>query len=395
MQRRSFLATTLAAAAAGFVEPASTLRAATSSSSGATVPLRAAVPLSILILGGTGFIGPHMVRYAVERGHRVTTFTRGRRQPWLFDTVFQHVEELHGDRTQPGGLEALRGRKWDVVIDNSGSRVEWTRDSAALLKDSVRNYVYVSSTGVFLPYRQPDIDESVDPVLADDPPLESPSFGVMKALSEREVQRAFGDRAIIVRPHYIVGPGDTTYRFPFWPARLQRGGEVLAPGRRSDPVQFIDVRDLTEWMIRDLVEGQLTGVYNAAGPRQHLTMEEFLYGAHSVFSSDVEWVWIDDFEFLRSYPLRTAADGRTTGLQAVVPWVLLHGDNQYMTSILSHRAVGSGLRWRPLAETVRAAIEWWQHEAPAAWTAAAGQRFPYTPEQEAAMIAAWRGRASG
>src|SRR5690606_22845586 len=118
-----------------------------------------------------------------------------------------------------------------------------------------------------------------------------------------EVQRAFGDRAVIVRPHYIVGPGDTTYRFPFWPARLERGGTVMAPGRRTDPVQFIDVRDLTEWMIRDVVERGLTGVYNAAGPRDRLTMEEFLYGAHAAFSSDIDWVWIDDYEFLRSFPL--------------------------------------------------------------------------------------------
>jgi 2'-hydroxyisoflavone reductase len=388
MQRRSFVTTTLAAAAAGLVQPVGALDAR---------PARTAAsePLRILILGGTGFIGPHMVRYAVERGHRVTTFTRGRRQPWLFDEAFEHVEELHGDRSQPDGLDALRGRTWDVVIDNSGSRVEWTRDSAALLKDSVQYYVYVSSTGVFLPYRQPAIDESVQPLLADDPPLESPSFGVMKALSEREVQRAFGDRAIIVRPHYIVGPGDTTYRFPFWPARLERGGEVLAPGRRSDPVQFIDVRDLTEWMIRDLVERGLPGVYNAAGPRERLTMEEFLYGAHAVFSSDIDWVWIDDYDFLRTYPLRTTADGRSIGVQAVVPWVLLHGDNQYMTSIVSRRAVESGLRWRPIAETVRAAIDWWNHDAPAAWTAAAAERFPYTPEQEAAMIAAWRNRTAG
>jgi 2'-hydroxyisoflavone reductase len=218
------------------------------------------------------------------------------------------VEELRGDRSQPDGLEALRGREWDVVIDNSGSRVEWTRDSAQLLSGSVGRYVYVSSTGVFLPYRRPDIDESVEPVLADDPPQDLPSFGVMKALSEREAERAFPGRTVIVRPHYIVGPGDTTYRFPFWPQRLERGGEVMVPGRRSDPVQFIDVRDLTEWMIRDLVETDRTGVYNAAGPRHRLTMEEFVHGAHAAFSSEIDWVWIDDYDFLRT----TRCDRRRT-----------------------------------------------------------------------------------
>lgn len=391
MQRRSFLGTAAAAAAVGALGP---LGGITSPAHANARPAsRAGEPLRILILGGTGFIGPHMVRLAVERGHRVTTFTRGRRQAWLFDDAFEHVEELHGDRSEAGGLDALRGRQWDVVIDNSGNRIEWARDSAQLLRDSVQRYVYVSSTGVFLPYRQPRIDESVQPLLADEPPLEQPSFGVMKARSEQEVQRVFGDSSVIVRPHYIVGPGDTTYRFPFWPQRLERGGTVMVPGRPSDPVQLIDVRDLTEWMIRDLVEGGRTGVFNAAGPRQGvLTMAEFVYGAHAVFDSEVEWVWVDDYDFLQNFPLRTLPDGRTAGLQGNVPWVMLRGPNEYMTSIDSSRAVAAGLRWRPLADTIRASIHWWNHEAPAEWTAAAPQRFPYTAEQEAAMIAAWRER---
>jgi 2'-hydroxyisoflavone reductase len=386
MRRRQFIASTVAAAAAGAVSGSRSPAWAAS-----PVRHRSAEPLRILFLGGTGFIGPYMVRYAVDRGHRVTTFTRGGREPWLFDDAFDHVEALHGDRSQPDGLDALGGRTWDVVIDNSGSRVEWTRASATLLRDSGR-YLYVSSTGVFLPYRTPDIDESVEPVLADDPPLESPSFGVMKALSEREAMAAFPGRAIIVRPHFIVGPGDTTYRFPFWPERLDRGGDVLVPGRRTDRVQFIDVRDLTEWMMRDLVEGGATGVFNAAGPRLRLTMEEFVHGAHAALTSQIQWVWVDDYDFLANYPLRTAPDGTTVGLQAAVPWVMLRGANEYMTNILSDRAVRSGLTWRPIADTVRATLDWWQHGAPAAWTAAAAERFPYTPAQEAALIAAWSAR---
>jgi 2'-hydroxyisoflavone reductase len=388
MRRRTFIASAAAAAAAVSLTAPRQLTGAHAGPRGA----RASEPLRILILGGTGFIGPHMVRYAVERGHRVTTFTRGRREPWLFDAAFEHVEELRGDRAQPDGLESLRGRTWDVVIDNSGGRVEWTRDSAALLRDHVSYYVYISSTGVFLPYRRPAIDETVQPLLADDPPLDSPSYGVMKALSEQAVEQAFPDRAIIVRPHFIVGPGDTTYRFPFWPWRLERGGTVMVPGRRTDPVQFIDVRDLTEWIIRDLVEGAMPGVFNAAGPRRGLSMEEFVYGAHAAFASDVEWEWIDDYDFLRDYPLRRSADGRTSGLEAAVPWIMLRGANEYMTSIVSRRAAASGLTWRPVAETVRAAADWWNHDAPAEWTAAAPARFPYTAEQEAAMIAAWRAR---
>jgi 2'-hydroxyisoflavone reductase len=385
MHRRNFITSTLAAAAAGSLLGEEAVHAAPARP-------RQGEPLRILILGGTGFIGPHMVRYAVERGHRVTTFTRGRREPWLFDDVYARVEELHGDRAAADGLDVLRGRQWDVVIDNSGYRVEWTRDAAQLLRDSARQYVYISSTGVFLPYRRAAIDEAVEPVLADDPPLETPSYGVMKALSEIEAERAFPGRTTIVRPHFIVGPGDTTYRFPYWPVRLQQGGEVLAPGRPTDPVQFIDVRDLTEWIIRDLVERGLTGVYNAAGPRHHLTMAEFLYGAHAVFTSEIDWVWIDDYDFLRNYPLRTAPDGRTAGLEGAVPWIMLHGPNEYMTSIVSRRAVESGLRWRPFAQTVRDTADWWNEQAPAAWTAAAEARFPFTREQEAAIIAAWRAR---
>jgi 2'-hydroxyisoflavone reductase len=379
MRRREFLGTAATAAALSLL-PAD----------GAAGVARA--PLRILILGGTGFIGPHMVRLAVDRGHHVTTFTRGRRQPWLFDDYFDRVEELHGDRSEPGGLDALNGRQWNVVIDNSGNRVEWARDSAELLRDSVQRYIYISSTGVFLPYLRPDIDERVQPLLADDPPLDQPSFGVMKAQSEQHVRRVFGERAVLVRPHYIVGPGDTTYRFPFWPQRLERGGTVLVPGRPADRVQFIDVRDLTEWIVRDVVEGGLTGVYNAAGPRHRHTMEEFVYGAHAVFSSEIDWVWIDDYDFLLNYPLRQAPDGRSVGLAANVPWIMPRDDNQFMAHIDSRKAVAAGLRWRPVAETVRAAIDWWNHDAPREWVAAAAGRFPYTPEQEVAMIAAWRTR---
>jgi 2'-hydroxyisoflavone reductase len=396
MDRRQFIAASAAAAAStALAGPAHAARAATSAApaprkAGSTAPGHATAPLRILLLGGTGFIGPHMVRYARERGHTVTTFTRGRRQPWLFDDAFEGIEELHGDRSQPDGLDALRGRRWDVVIDNSGSRVEWTRDSAQLLKDSAERYIYVSSTGVFLPYLRPDIDESVEPVLADTPPQEQPSFGVMKALSEREAERAFTGRAAIVRPHFIVGPGDTTYRFPYWPARFERGGTTMVPGRRTDRVQFVDVRDLTEWMIRDVAERALTGRFNVAGPRHDYTMEQFVYGLDAMFSREAEYVWVDDYDFLQSYPLNRLPDGRTSGVSGVVPWILPRGANEYMTSVSSRHAVANGLTWRPPAETFAAAIRWWNVEAPTAWTGAA--RWPFTPEQEAAIIAAWRRR---
>ncbi|HSR41443.1 MAG TPA: NAD-dependent epimerase/dehydratase family protein, partial [Longimicrobiales bacterium] len=253
--------------------------------------------LDLLILGGTSFLGPHQVRYALERGHRVSIFTRGQTEPRLFVELFDEVEHLEGDRG--GDLTALQGRTWDAVIDNSGRQVEWATASAEALVDSVEHYLFVSSTGVYWPYLTVGVTEEVEPRLEDDPPRDEPSYGVMKARSEREVRRVFGDdRAIIVRPNYIVGPGDTTDRFPYWPVRIARGGEVLVPGSYDDPVQFQDVRDLTEWMIH-LVEEGVTGTFNATGPfPTQATIAEMVYGIRAVTTEPVEWVWIDDYDFL-------------------------------------------------------------------------------------------------
>jgi 2'-hydroxyisoflavone reductase len=333
---------------------------------------RASKPLRILILGGTGFIGPFQVRYAVSRGHHVTVFTRGRRQADLP----KEVEHLTGDRN--GQLDALKGKKWDVVIDNSATRPAWVKESATLLKDAADRYMYVSSTGVFLPYLTRPIDETVQPRLVDDPATgKQETYGVMKALSEREAQAAFGDRAVIVRPHFIVGPGDYTDRFPYWPVRLARGGEVLAPGRKTDPVQLIDVRDLTEWMVHMLEQGH-TGVYNAAGPRSALSMEEFLYGAHAAIGSEVTWTWIEDYDWLAAHDV-----------QGIVPWIMLRGDHYGMTSISSERAIAKGLTYRPLATTVKDTLDYWQTVPEERRN---NPKFALTPAQEAELLAAWKAR---
>jgi 2'-hydroxyisoflavone reductase len=268
--RRQFIKTGLAvggAALAGCARPAAeAMRAAVSP--------RPQTKLNLLILGGTGFIGPHLVRRAVERGHAVTIFTRGRRSP---DLPAQ-VERLVGDRN--GQLSALEGRRWDAVIDDSATNPEWVRMSTELLKDSGQ-YLFTSSTGVYYPYLTLGIDESVAPRLeVVDPKDGSETYGVAKAQCERQVQRVFGEHATVVRPTYIVGPGDTSDRFPYWPVRLARGGEVLAPGKRDDPVQFIDVRDLAAFMVT-LVEGRRGGIYNVAGPKSRMTMPQFLEGARA------------------------------------------------------------------------------------------------------------------
>jgi 2'-hydroxyisoflavone reductase len=250
-----------------------------------------------------------------------------------------------------------------------------------LLVNAARYYLFVSSTGVFTPYLTVGITEEVQPRLADDPPRETPTYGVMKALSEQEVQRAFGERAIIVRPNYIVGPGDTTDRFPYWPVRIARGGEVLVPGTHTDPVQFMDVRDLTEWMIR-LIEESRTGVFNAGGPfPKQASIGEMVYGIRAVTTQHVDWVWIDDYDFLSEMRIR-----------AMVPWIMPRGNSLGHTRINYDRAVANGLTFRPLATTVRDTLDWWDSGAVPA-ERRARPNFVLSPEREAEVIAAWHARA--
>ena len=340
--------------------------------------VRAPRALRILILGGTSFLGPHQIRHALERGHTVSVFNRGTTRPRLYGELFGQVEHLEGDRG--GDLGVLQGRTWDVVIDNSGQNADWVRASADLLANAARTYLFVSSTGVFYPYHMVGITEAVEPRLVDDPPADPPSYGVMKARSEREVRRAFGDRALIIRPNYIVGPGDTTDRFPYWPVRIAKGGEVLVPGGHEDPVQFIDVRDLTEWMFRMIEDGR-AGTYNAAGPfPRQATIGEMVHGIRAVTTAQTDWVWIDDYDFLSEMRLR-----------AMVPWVMPRGNSFGHTRINYDLAVASGLTFRPLAVTVRDTLEWWSSEAvPAERRAKPG--FALTSEREKEIIAAWRER---
>ena len=366
--RRSFLKTTLAAGTA-MVAGSDALDAAAQL---VRRNARQRAPLDLLVLGGTGFIGPHLVRYAVSRGHRVTIFTRGRRQADLPDGVTR----LIGDRN--GQLGALEGKRWDAVIDDSATNPDWVRQSTELLRDAVGRYMFTSSTGVYYPYLRRGLDES-DPVQLDapDPNDGSASFGTRKAQCERQVQQVFGNRAIISRPTYIVGPGDTTDRFPYWPVRLARGGEVLAPGRRDDPVQLIDVRDLAEWMVHAL-EGERSGIYNVAGPRETMTMPAFLAAARDALSADVQYVWVDDYEFLASH-----------GIDSAVPWIMLRGNDAGHTSVSNARAIAAGLGFRPIADTVRDTLAWWPTVPEARRS---NPRFAFTAEKEREMLAAWKAR---
>lgn len=362
--RREFLAVSAAAAAAA------ACRTGTIAPPAEPAPAR---PRALLVLGGTGFIGPHLVRHAVARGHTVTIFTRGRRQAELPEGVIRLV----GDRD--GQLDALVGKKWDAVIDDSAVRPDRVRRSTQLLKDAVGRYLFTSSTGVYYPYLQRGADES-SPVRAEatDPADGSEAYGVAKVQSEREVLAAFGERGTIVRPTYIVGPGDTTDRFPYWPQRLERGGDVLVPGRADDPVQLVDVRDLAEFMIK-LVEDERPGIFNVAGPREPLTMSAFMKVAQQVVNPDARLVSVDDYAFLEAHKITES-----------VPWVLLQGNDYGHMSARNDRAVAAGLGFRPLADTVRDTFAWW-HTVPA--ERRDGAAFSITRELEAKALADWRSRS--
>ena len=363
--RRQFIGTSLAIS--GAMLTGCSRAAAESTNEPAPAPAK----MNLLILGGTGFIGPHLVRHAVARGHTVTIFTRGRREADLPASV----ERLIGDRN--GQLGALEGRRWDAVVDDSATNPEWVRMSTELLKDSGQ-YLFTSSTGVYYPYLTRGIDESVAPrLVVSDPKNGSETYGVNKAQCEQQVQRIFTNRSIIMRPTYIVGPGDTTDRFPYWPVRLARGGEVLAPGKRDDAVQFIDVRDLAAFMVRTL-ENRSSGVYNVAGPRTRMTMREFLEGARDALKADVQFTWVDDYEFLKEHKIMGA-----------IPWVLQEGNEFGHMSAKNDRAIAAGLGFTPLATTVRDTLAWWptvpeeRRNAP---------RFAIKPDQEATVLAAWTAR---
>lgn len=341
----------------------------------ASAAARSAAPaasLGLLILGGTGFIGPHLVRLAVSRGHRVTIFTRGRRNPDLP----AEVERLVGDRN--GQLGALEGRRWDAVVDDSATNPDWVRQSTALLRDAAGRYLFTSSTGAYYPYLVRGLDESTAPHLeVADPEDGSETYGVSKALCEKSVTEVFADRGVVVRPTYIVGPGDTTDRFPYWPVRFAQGGEILAPGRRDDPVQLVDVRDLAAFMLRLLETGR-SGIYNVAGPRSPMTSRAFYKTARRTLNRDATLTFIEDYAFLKAH-----------GIEYSIPWAMLEGNNDGMMSIRNDRAIAAGLTFRPLETTLRDTLAWWpsvpeeRRKSP---------KFAITPEIEARALADWRAR---
>ena len=331
----------------------------------------APTPLRILILGGTGFVGPNQVRSALARGHEVTLFNRGITNPDLFPDL----ETLIGDRD--GDLAALEGRTWDVVIDNSANLPRWVRLSADVLRGSVGKYLFVSSTGVYIPYLTTDIREDAPVDTIDDPETEvvnGRTFGALKALAEEEARTTFPDTHLVLRPTYIIGPGDPTDRYTYWPVRLARGGEVLAPGTPDDPMQHVDVRDLAAFMIR-AVEDDFTGTYNVTGPREPLTMGGLLERTRSAVGSDATLTWVNA-GFLQEH-----------GLSALTYWTEPAGDYLGMMQVNGDKAFDAGFAMRPLENTARDTLEWFNAQDAERQELRSG----LTPEREAEVLAAFRG----
>jgi len=329
--------------------------------------------LKLLVLGGTVFLGRHLVEAALARGHEVTLFNRGQRNPDLFPGV----EKLRGNRD--GDLAALRGRTWDAVVDTCGYVPRVVRASAELLADAVKHYTFISSLSVYAHARQAGIDESGAVGKLEDETVEEitgETYGPLKALCEQAVERAMPGRALSVRPGLIVGPHDLTDRFTYWPVRVSRGGDVLAPGRPERRIEFIDVRDLSEWIIR-AVEKILTGVYNACGPDRHMSMGQLLETSKSVGGSDANLVWVDE-KFL--------TDAGVEPWSEVPLWIpeadaMAAGFFAFDYS----KAIQAGLTFRPLENTIRDTIAW-DATRPADREWRAGLK----PEREAELLKAWR-----
>ena len=290
--------------------------------------------MRLLIIGGTRFLGRALVEDALARGHKVTLFNRGKTNPELFP----EVERITGDRD--GGLEALEGRTWDAVVDTCGYFPRIVRASAEALRDSVGTYVFISTISVYADLSKP-VDESSPLGTMEDETLEEfgdefQYYGPLKALCEQAVQDAYGERALIIRPGFIVGPHDPTDRFTYWPVRVARGGRVLAPGPPERPLQFIDVRDLAGWIIRLLEDGR-TGLFNATN--EGVPMGEVLAGA------DVEWVsdaWLVEQGVAEEHlPLWSAEPAFAALHEADVS-----------------PAVAAGLTFRPHEETLRDTLAW-------------------------------------
>ncbi|MEO1244746.1 MAG: NAD-dependent epimerase/dehydratase family protein [Pseudomonadota bacterium] len=301
--------------------------------------------LNLLVLGGTGFIGPHMVREALRRGHSVTLFNRGRTN----NTLFPDLETIKGDRGED--LAGLEGRRWDAVIDNSGYVPRHVQNSAELLADAVDHYLFISTISVYASFEQP-LDEDSPLGTIDDESIEEvtgETYGPLKALCEKRAASAMGDdRLTVLRPTYICGPGDHTDRFSYWPLRASQGGSMLWPGSTSHTTQIIDVRDLANFTI-DCVERRTAGIYNTVTPRGSYNFGQLLEDSLALTGVELDPVWVDEV-FIEENEL----------FASLPVWHPKSGEYANISSVSGARARAAGLHNRPVRETIRGLLRWWE-----------------------------------
>jgi len=335
---------------------------------------RASKPLRILILGGTGFLGPHFVENARTRGHTLTLFNRGKTHPELFP----EVEKLRGDRN--GQLDALKGRKWDAVIDTSGYVPRIVKMSAELLAPAVRQYVFISSISVYPDDVKPGANETTPVQKLTEPGSEEvrKHYGALKALCEEAAEAAMPGRTTNVRPGLIVGPGDPTDRYTYWPVRMDRPGEALAPGTGEDPVQYVDVRDLAAWIVQTIERGSV-GVFNATGPEKPLSMSAMLASCRKAARQPATLVWV---------PEKFLAEQKVSPWDDMPVWTGAEGG---LSQIDCTKAIHDGLRFRSADATARDTLAWWK-ELPE--DRRKKPRAGLSAEREQAVLAAWKARKS-
>ncbi|RXJ00914.1 NAD-dependent epimerase/dehydratase family protein [Anaerobacillus alkaliphilus] len=299
--------------------------------------------MNILVIGGTRFIGIHIVDELLRKKHKVTLFNRGKTNADYFPTV----ERIVGNRDDD--LSMLTNNHWDAVIDTCGYVPRIVQKSATTLAPVSDMYVFVSSISVYRDFSQLNIDEQAEVTVLENSNTEEvtgETYGPLKALCEQEVEKAFPGRALIVRPGLIVGPYDSTDRFTYWPMRVARGGEVLAPGSKNAPVQFIDARDLAAYIVSG-IEQKVTGIYNVTGPKETLTFEGFLSTCRSVLNDDVSFTWVDD-QFLAKNEV-----GHWIEMPLYIP--------EAMSGMLAaniDKALSTGLSFTSLEKTIQDTYQW-------------------------------------
>jgi 2'-hydroxyisoflavone reductase len=333
--------------------------------------------LRVLILGGTGFIGPHFVDVLTAGGHKISLFNRGKRDP----SVREGVEQLLGDRN--GQVDSLKGRDWDVVIDNSGYKPSQVKLTTDLLKDHVKHYIFISSISVYADFAKAGIDEDYKLAVLKNPTDETvtgESYGGLKVLCEKIVEESYGNRSTIIRPTYIAGPGDHTDRFTYWPWRVSKGGEMLAPGTPNDPFQYIDVRDLADF-VRICVEKNVPGKYNLCGPQGAVTMGSLLDESKNVTKANTTFLWASP-EFLTAQELI----GENAKSNFIPIWEPPVGEQAGLLLVSPARARKKGLKFRSLETTIRDTLEWQKKRPEDKQVLKAG----LTMEKEAELLAKLR-----